>query len=64
MSRVEISSHSVVKDSIVGPKCIISFGCKVMSGCVLGAGVKLESETFIENALVQSRKPEDGCKLY
>lgn len=63
MSDVKICNDCIVSNSIVGPKSILRNGCKVTFGSVVGANVELNKESFIENSLVQSKRPEDDCKL-
>ncbi|KAK9738530.1 eIF4-gamma/eIF5/eIF2-epsilon [Popillia japonica] len=59
MSDVKICNDCIVSNSIVGPKSILRNGCKVTFGSVVGANVELNKESFIENSLVQSKRPED-----
>lgn len=59
MSDAKISNNCIISNSVVGPKSILRNGCKVTFGSVLGANVELNKETFVENSLVQSKKPEE-----
>ncbi|KAI4462592.1 translation initiation factor eif-2b subunit epsilon [Holotrichia oblita] len=59
MSDVKIYNDCIISNSIIGPKSILKSGCKVTFGSVVGANVELNKECFIENSLVQSKRPDD-----
>lgn len=56
---VTIADNSVITYSVIGNKCTLQNNCKVTAGSVLGNGVKLNKESFVENSVVQSTKPVD-----
>lgn len=60
--NTKICNNVVISHSIIGPNCHLKSKSKITFGSILGKGVIVESESFIENSLVQATEP-GLCKL-
>ncbi|XP_066154666.1 translation initiation factor eIF2B subunit epsilon [Euwallacea fornicatus] len=49
-----IEDDSIISLSIIGPDCVIKKGAKVTAGSILGKGVIIKENLFVENALLQA----------
>ncbi|XP_068906213.1 translation initiation factor eIF2B subunit epsilon isoform X2 [Tenebrio molitor] len=58
-ANTSIDDNVVITHSIVGPNCQIKSKSKITLGSIIGKGVVVEKEGFIENSLVQATEPED-----
>nr|XP_022901654.1 translation initiation factor eIF-2B subunit epsilon [Onthophagus taurus] len=59
MDNVEIYDNSTINHSVIGPNCVINENCVITIGSVLGGGVVLPKDSFVENSLIQATKPEE-----
>ncbi|KAF2879036.1 hypothetical protein ILUMI_27130 [Ignelater luminosus] len=60
-SNTSIGDNCTIKHSVIGSDCILKPGNKVTCGSILGKGVQLPKDKFVEDSLVQSKKPEGAC---
>ncbi|CAH0560261.1 unnamed protein product [Brassicogethes aeneus] len=58
-SNTKVEDNVTISLSIVGPNCLVKEKSKILAGTVLGKGVQIEKECFVEDALVQSTRPDE-----
>lgn len=67
----KIDDNVVITLSVIGANCHIKANSKILAGSIIGQGVIIECNSFIENGLVQSNRPSNcrkqdclGAKAY
>lgn len=61
--NIIINDNCKITYSLIGFNSNIQANCKVTAGSIIGNKVVLPKESFIENSIIQSTKPED-CKIF
>lgn len=59
-SNTIIGNNCIIRHSVIGSDCVLKPGSKITCGSILGKGVQLPKDKFVEDSLVQSKKPEGG----